>query len=352
MDVSHAKDALDKVIAKARVHLYKPIQIAEILHQDRIYGQINLEEIESYRSISKKWRDIICLEFLGRTSTSSARYQDDVFNDNAVPPSVLAALGIENRMKGGIVEAYIYRRFIERYSQMTYGLDYCTKHDRSDFSVEEFINLFWQVPGLKRSIDKIYEIIVYSLFSSLVDVLGVKVEVSLDETRIDLLHEFEDFTRKVMQLSTEKTKVSMKARINRVGVTNAADRGLDMWANFGLAIQVKHLTLNEELAESVVSQVTADRIVIICKAIERGSITSLLSQIGWKARIQSIITEDELFYWYEKALRGKFGCLIGDNLLSKILAEIEVEFPATDSKGINEFMIERNYLGLSDAFWS
>jgi type II restriction enzyme len=352
VDVRHAKEALDRIIAKARVHLYKPIQIAEILHQDRVYGKINFEDVDSYRTISRKWRDQICLEFLGRTSTSSARYQDDVFNENAAPPSVLAALGIENRKKGGIVEAYIYRRFIERYSQMTYGLDYCTRHDRSDFSVEEFINLFWEEPGLKRSIDKIYEIIVYSLFSSLVDVLGVKVKVSLDETRMNLLHEFEDFTSKVMQLSTKKTKVSMMARVNRVGVTNAADRGLDMWANFGLAIQVKHLTLNEELAESVVSQVSADRIVIVCKAIEQGSITALLSQIGWKARIQSIVTEDELFYWYEKALRGKFGHLIGDNLLSKIQREIEVEFPATDFKGINEFMIERDYLGLSDAFWS
>jgi type II restriction enzyme len=204
---------------------------------------------------------------------------------------------------------------------------------------------------LKRSIDKIYEITVYALFSSLVEVLGIEVEVSVDGTRIDLLHEFEDFTQKVMQLSTENTRVKMKAKINRVGVTNAADRGLDMWANFGLAIQVKHLTLNEELAESVVSQVTADRIVIICKAIERGSITSLLNQIGWKARIQSIVTEDELYLWYEKALRGKFGKQIGETLLSKIQSEIEVEFPATDSKGIHDFMVERGYDELADALW-
>ena len=32
---NEAKEALDAVIRKSRVHLYKPIQIAEILYRDR-----------------------------------------------------------------------------------------------------------------------------------------------------------------------------------------------------------------------------------------------------------------------------------------------------------------------------
>ena len=84
MNIVEAKKAVDKVIAKARVHLYKPIQIAEILHRDRTETGIVLEldNLETYRTVSKKWRDIICNQFLGRSSTSSARYQDDIFNDN------------------------------------------------------------------------------------------------------------------------------------------------------------------------------------------------------------------------------------------------------------------------------
>ena len=83
MNIKEAKKSLDKVIDKARVHLYKPIQIAEILHRDRTEKDINLSDLTTYRNSSKKWRDIICIKFLGRTSTSSARYQDDIFNDNA-----------------------------------------------------------------------------------------------------------------------------------------------------------------------------------------------------------------------------------------------------------------------------
>ncbi|MDD1608831.1 MAG: HaeII family restriction endonuclease, partial [Methylococcaceae bacterium] len=61
--------------------------------------------------------------------------------------------------------------------------------------------------------------------------------------------------------------------------------------NNGLAIQIKHLSLTEELAENIVSSVSADRIVIVCKAAEQKIIVSLLNQLGWKSKIQSIVTE-------------------------------------------------------------
>ena len=229
MNIEEAKQALDKVIDKARVHLYKPIQVAEILYRARIERDINLAEPQTYRNNSKKWRDIICIKFLGRISTSSARYQDDVFNENAIPPSVLVALGKENKAKDGIIEAYIYQKFLQRFSQMSTGLDYCTTHDKTDFELSEFLAMFWREPGLRRSVDKIYEIIVYSLFSALVEALEVSVEVSMNPAKTAILEEFEDFAKNVIQLSPKQTSVKLKARINRVGVTNAADRGLDMW---------------------------------------------------------------------------------------------------------------------------
>jgi HaeII restriction endonuclease len=66
MNIKEAKQSLDKIIEKARVHLYKPIQIAEILYQHRIKGELDLLDLESYRTPSRKWRDVICLQFLGR----------------------------------------------------------------------------------------------------------------------------------------------------------------------------------------------------------------------------------------------------------------------------------------------
>ncbi|MGX2972598.1 HaeII family restriction endonuclease, partial [Helicobacter sp. T3_23-1059] len=105
-DLQKAKSALDLVVKKSRIHLYKPIQIAEILHRDRIVGDIDLADLETYRNKSKAWRDKMCIALLGRVSTSSAKFQDDLFN--AIPPHLIHALGIHNKARNGIVEAYIY----------------------------------------------------------------------------------------------------------------------------------------------------------------------------------------------------------------------------------------------------
>lgn len=354
MNTQEAKKSLDRLIDKARVHLYKPIQIAEILYKHRTDtdNTIELDNLETYRNPSKRWRDVICLQFLGRTSTSSARYQDDIFNKNAIPPSILVQLGEENISKNGIVEAYIYRRFSERFSQMTSGLDYCSLHDKSNFQLNEFIELFWNEAGLRRSIDKVYEIIVYSLFSALVDTLELSVEVSYNPDKRAILKDFSDFSEKVLNLSPEIISFKTTAKIYRVGVTNASDRGMDMWANFGLAIQIKHLSLSQELAEDIVSSVTADRIVIVCKQAEQKIIVSLLNQIGWKSKIQSIITEIDLINWYEKALRGEYSAQIGDKILQILSDEIKVEFPATDDGEFQRFYKSRRYDKLEDKFWT
>jgi HaeII restriction endonuclease len=353
MDITKAKQMLDKIIAKSRVHLYKPIQIAEILHRDRTETDLVLEldSLETYRNPSKKWRDQICNRFLGRSSTSSARYQDDLFNENAVPPPVLAALGIENRSKNGIVEAYIYKRFAARFTQMSTGLAYCTTHDATNFQLAELLELFWQEAGLRRSIDKVYEIIVYALFSALVSELELTVEVSMNPSKQPILHDFGAFAQKVMNFEPNRTSFKTAAKLYRVGVTNAADRGIDMWANFGLAIQIKHLSLSEEMAENIVSAVSADRIVIVCKKAEQKIIVSLLNQLGWKARIQSIVTENDLMDWYEKALRGTYGAQIGSSLLETLAAEIKREFPVTENTAFATFFNGRGYNGLADDLW-
>lgn len=48
--IEEAKHALDVVIEKGRVHLYKPIQVAEILYRDRVHKDIDLSNLEDYRT--------------------------------------------------------------------------------------------------------------------------------------------------------------------------------------------------------------------------------------------------------------------------------------------------------------
>ncbi len=60
MDNKTAKDHLDTVIRKARVHFYKPIQIAEILHRDRVGKDIDLDDKDTQkRSLQQRRRWVL-----------------------------------------------------------------------------------------------------------------------------------------------------------------------------------------------------------------------------------------------------------------------------------------------------
>lgn len=347
--IEQAKQALDTVIEKGRVHLYKPIQVAEILYRDRVCKDIDLSNLEDYRNQSKKWRDIVTISLVGRKCTSSAKYQDNLFDENATPPSVLVVLGQENRRTNGAVEAYIYNQFMNKHIQLSRALDYCLNATPQTFYVKKFIDSFWKEPGLKRSIDKVYEIIVYSLFSTLIDALKLEVMITVKEDAYPLLKEFEDFSQKVMCLDCSNPYHLQDAKVYRVGVTNAADRGLDMYSNWGPAIQIKHLCLDVAVAENIVNSVSCDRVVIVCKDAEKDVIVSLLSQMGWRNHIQSIVTENDLVNWYEKALRGGFSSVLGCKLLCCLAQEIVEEFPSVDS--IPEIILNRHYENIKDAGW-
>ncbi|MCL2049505.1 MAG: HaeII family restriction endonuclease [Defluviitaleaceae bacterium] len=345
-----AKQALDTLIRKSRVHLYKPIQIAEILYHARTKpGSIDLASLEDYRNKSKKWRNDVSLVLLGRICTSSARFQDDLFNENAIPPAILVELGKENIRTNGAVEAYIYSKFTNKHSQLSNALGYALQATNENFDVKFFIDSFRHEAGLRRSIDKIYEIVVYALFATLVSALELQVEISISADKTELLDEFSDFAKMIMCLDVENMAKTQNARVYRVGVTNAADRGLDMYSNWGPAIQIKHLSLNEEMAEDIVGSVASDKIVIVCKDADERIIVSLLNQLGWRGRIQSVVTESDLQNWYEKALRGVYADSLGRELLSCLCAEIANEFPSVGD--IPEVLKGRNYEKIKARFW-
>ena len=234
---------------------------------------------------------------------------------------------------------------------MSSGLSVVLQGDSNSFVLRKFIESFTRSPGLSRSIDKIFEIVVYALFSTLLEVLDVKIGVRIDNINDTVLSEFSDFTEKVLGLSENTPEIYQAAKVYRVGVTNAADRGLDMWANFGVAIQIKHISLTPTTVEDISSSISADRIIIVCKESEKDVLVSVLKQFGSASRIQSVITEDELDEWYEKALRGQSSELIGDKILQKLANEIKVEFPSTTSE-FDDFFNTRGYHRLvSVDFW-
>ncbi len=206
------------------------------------------------------------------------------------------------------------------------------------FDSELFLSLF-EEHGLRRSIDKAYEIVVYALFRSLLQAIGARVTISVDPTKMDVLKEFEDFTRLVLGIDSQILSREVTAQISRTGVANAADRGLDMWANFGPAVQVKHVSLSEEFAEEVAEEVRADEIIIVCRSAEREMVERICRQLG--QRLRGIITESELISWYERALSPQRQDGLGTRLIENLKTELSVEFPFSES--FQAFYEERGY---------
>lgn len=335
------KQALDTVIRKSRVHLYKPIQIAEILYHHRVDGTLDLSDLQTYRNISKRWRDEVSNLLVGRHSTSSQKFQDNIFEANAMPPALLVELGKANKKGKGFVEAYIYKALEARLSSVREIETYIKSSTPEAFSLKELVSFFQTTPGLRRSIDKMYEILVYALFATIVRALEAEVTLEIKNKDAEILKDFERFIKMVLGIDSKQTRLILPAALYRVGVTNAADRGLDIWANFGPAIQVKHLTLTPELMEDIVDSVTADRIVIVCLDAERSSIEALLLQVGWGERIQGVITINDLDDWYKLCLSEKYKDNLGKNLLKDVQREFDAEFPS--SKGIKPFVESRGY---------
>lgn len=63
-------------------------------------------------------------------------------------------------------------------------------------------------------------------------------------------------------------------------------------------------------------------------------------------RIQSIVTENDLITWYEKALRGQYHSLTAIHVLETLSHEIQVEFPVTENLEFQKFFVERGYHNL------
>jgi type II restriction enzyme len=321
------------------VHFYKPIQIAEILYRNRLSG-LSLDSLDNYRTVSKRWRDEISLRIVGNVSTSSSRFQDNVFEDNAMPPELLKELGHFNKEHGGIVEAYIYLSMINKMNDLGEIHKYLTEAKDSGFNLEDLLKLFSGNSGLTRSMDKVYEIIAYSLFDAIISALDVHVSVKLETDNAAMIADFSGFTEKVIGIK-EGVSLDASARVFRVGSTNANDGGLDLWANFGPAIQVKHFSITANHLESITSGIKADKFIVVCTDADKQIIESVLKQSGTYPKVQSIVTLTDLRAWYSLATSDKYKDTVGVELLSSLLSEFEYEFPS--NKEMPLFLTERGY---------
>jgi len=329
MDIEQAKGKLDHVIAISRVEMYKPIQVAETLRFAALSDHINLANVETYRTLSRRWRDEVTYSLFDKRSTSSARFQDDIWNTSAVPPQAMVALGHANS-PGHIVEAYIYSFIIEKNQELVSARS-TVSNLQNRKQVESLLAAF-NKPALTSSADRLFEILATAVF---------KTELSQTSYTITVDRPKSATPRKSIDgLVDLVCEIPMPLEVDRLGHTNAADAGLDIWTNFGVAVNVKRRPLNIALLEQIAKDTPIGSLHIVCQKVEQSAL-SRLNQLKNEGINISITTEEDLLNSIETLMGNKTTLKHFIEILTKAFDQ---EFPM--AKTLGDFVNARGYVSI------
>lgn len=326
MDINEAKRKLDHVLSISRVEMYKPIQVAEVLARARTTKEVDLARVETYRVKSRQWRDDVTLKLFNKKSTSSARFQDDLWNDSAVPPDAMSALGKANSA-GKIVEAYIYHFVAEKNRDLASARATLSKLKNSE-ELEEVLKAF-SSSDLTSSADRLFEILATAVFRSELSQSGYTIQVERTLKSGE--------TRSADSLVDLVSSGPMPLQVGRLGHTNAADGGLDIWTNFGVAVSVKRRTLTTPLLEQILQDTTIGALHIVCLDIDPQA-SSMLKKLKSQGRGISFTSLDLLLDSVKTLLaspktRGSF--------VSDLVDSFDKEFPM--ARTLSQFLDSRGY---------
>lgn len=333
-DGIEAKLRLDKLIKKSRDQFYKPIAIAEILVRNRM-GTISIDNIDNYRRPSDRWSKEISTALWGYATASNGRYWDQLFDVGLMSQPVIKELARlnENGARHGLVEEYIYAHLHGKLTGIKRLISLLDPSSSNQFDLSRFVSEFANDKRYRKSVDKVYEVAVYALFNEITLRLNAKITLTIDPTST-ILETFDDFAYMVLGVCKSIPSLTQPARLFRVGKANASDGGLDMWANFGPAVQVKHMSLSPEMCDSICERIYADKIIIVCKTAAAPVIESIMAQVGFKDRIRGIIPERQLSMWFKQACTMASDPTLGPDLLTTFRAEMESEFSSVHNSAL------------------
>ena len=341
MSIDDAKAEIDTLINNARFRCFRPIRVAEILYHSRTRAAVDLEDPESYRVESGRWRDTVSTRLTGKASSSSRSYQKD-FSD-LIDPTSLSRLDTVNRDEDGLVESYIYHRLKrDKWGSLIEARDYINESSVADFSFETYMELTTEVGGLQD--DALLEIAVYALFNSIAEALDAKAKLEIETPDEGILDDFSDFVSTFMGLDAGETTFETMVDVHRAGkATYAADKGVDIGTNFGTMVQVKYVTLSRENATDIEDNSYVDRVVVVCRDADKEVIESVSHQLGFE-RIRAIVTTGDLTRWYTIALE-RYPQLLGEPLLGHLRSEFNDEYSSGETKvpPVDDLITERGY---------
>ena len=342
MTLQEAKAKLDQVIGAARTDFYKPIQIAETLRQRRLGTGVVFAAPATYYNQSLGWRNEVTRKLTGKASSSSQQYQHAVWS--IVDPQALEFLNLENSTSGreGMVERYVYDRYSSKQQLIIGVINYVAEANPQTFSLADLLDRFAAGTGMGSSIDRAYEAISYVLLRTAIQAAGVEVTRTV---RWDIHDEAHQLLEAPLQAVAGMLKpgeaVVQPGRLFRGGDVNSADSGLDMWANFGTAVQVKHVAMNAAAIGQLLGKLDASEVVVVCKSITEGDRQVAVEKAAQNHKTLRIVQASDLVQWYDQLCASDGS----DNWPSMVLGELthvlQSEFP--QAVRFAEFYAERQY---------
>ena len=336
--IAAAKSQLAQVIKKARIHLYKPIQVAEILYRHRIGEGINLNDPATYRTQSRQWRDIVTTAIYNAHSTSSAGYQDDLFNKQ-LPPPLMVDLGLEN--KDGSIEKYIYQAVKDRLSEVHQILPALSIASSDSPNLKSLVGTFADSPGLSRSVDKVFEIVSYAVVSLFLTHYQIRVRSVVGEP---ILKHSVSSMQFLHALNVKSDHAEEDAMVFRMGVANAADAGIDMWSNFGPGFQTKHIELSSNELREIVEKFTGRRLVVVVRSVSTELEGQLLNhEILIDSKSICVLTLGDMQNLLDELIEAN---ITRESEFREIIsAEVALEF------GGNDGLIKLEEIGKERGYW-
>ena len=334
---------LDKLIDKGHVQFFKPIIVAEMLHASRMQGA-DLSDRKRIKAIGSERMKIIALRLYYRHVDLNYGYIGGIFDDDKLTPPMLLALASINKADGEI-ERRIYTAMQGRWSAYRPFFLRWSRPNPQTFSIGDFIAGFDKLDKIGNVKGKLYEIVVYALFQCVIDFLNARVTFAVDPKRAPLLDRLESFAEVVLGLESNEITLTQKARVFRAGRAHASDSGIDMWANFGPVVQVKHQSsgsMNISTAEKVAGPVRCDRLVLICRRKTKKDAEEFRDLMEAKSYVR-IIDEERVVSWYDEVFTNGEFADVRVPIATTISAELAGEFPIPSEDKLRTFFAERDY---------
>ena len=212
--------------------------------------------------------------------------------------------------------------------------------DPKEFSLRQFLDQCCQ-SQLQRVKERIYEIIACAIIATLTRFLDVQVITTVSAKRFQLVANDEILLAAVLGMPKGTPQKTVAGRLSRLGLTSAADGGVDIVSNFGFVAQVKHAALDARLLSKIYGAVQIEGMTVICRSVKFSS-----SSGSEGPNTFSVITEDDLVRWSDQIVRGDFGLGAADFLCERLTAGLRLEFPACDPVDFAAFMTERAYIDM------